>query len=331
MKRRSFLAASGTAALSLVLPVAPTGRSESITFGLVADAHQDIMHDAEPRLEAFVAAAKTRNTAFNIQLGDFCFPIRENQHFLSIWEQYQGPKYHVLGNHDMDKSTKAGTRDFWGMEANHYSFDAGGYHFVVLDANFLNLEGTFVDYANANFYIDSGHRTWIHPEQIEWLEGDLAATDLPTLVFSHQGLMHDIWGVKNRTAVQQKLEEANEKAGFTKVMACFNGHNHVDSHRCVNGIHYLEMNSLSYQWLGEKYQCFTRYSKDLYEKRPILSKVAPFEDPLFAFISLADGEIRIEGRQSKWLGPSPQELGLPRGFYATPFTPAISDRALSVG
>ena len=331
MNRRAFLSTSGACAWALVLPIRSTVSQESVTFGLIADAHQDIMHDAEQRLEAFVAASQSKGTDFNIQLGDFCFPIRENRNFLRIWEQYSGPKYHVLGNHDMDKSTKAATRDFWGMTSDYYSFDVGGYHFVVLDANFLNLEGTFVDYAKANFYIDDSHRTWVHPEQIEWLAEDLAGTDLPTVVFSHQGLMHDIWGVKNRTRIQKVLEAANEKAGTQKVLACFNGHNHVDSHRCINGIHYLEMNSLSYQWLGEKYQCFTRYAKEVYETRPVLSKVAPFADPLYAFVTLAAGQVRIEGRSSQWLGPSPTDLGLPHGFYATPFTPEISDRALSFG
>ena len=164
----------------------------------------------------------------------------------------------MLGNHDMDKSVKAETMDYWGMESPYYSFDFGGYHFVVLDANFLYQEGKFVDYANANFYIDNAYRTWIHPEQIEWLKEDLEKTrSCIPIIFSHQGLAHDLWGVKNRRRQIQLTHGGSkpDRRDFTKVIACFNGHNHVDDVRKINGIYYVEVNSLSYQWLGQKYQC----------------------------------------------------------------------------
>ncbi|GJM29059.1 MAG: hypothetical protein DHS20C17_16940 [Cyclobacteriaceae bacterium] len=219
--------------------------------------------------------------------------------------------------------------DFWGMESTYYSFDQKGYHLVILDANFLNLDGKYVDYADANFYIDDAHRTWVHPEQIEWLAEDLRNTNLPTVIFTHQGLAHDLWGIKNRTQIQRTLERANQEAGFTKVIACFNGHNHVDACRKINNIYYVEINSLSYQWLGEKYQCTTRYTEEIYRLKPVLSNVAPCEDALYAIISLSNQGIIIEGVRSQWIGPSPQELGLPPGFYSVPFTPVISDRDLA--
>jgi 3',5'-cyclic AMP phosphodiesterase CpdA len=335
MKRREFLNRSAALSVPLMLPwdtgIWSSPSEEPLVIGMLADAHQDIMLDAEQRLSAFIEATQKRKTDFNIQLGDFCFPIPENKTFLNIWNQYQGPKYHVLGNHDLDTSTKTETMDFWGMEAPYYSFDAKGYHFVVLDANFRYIDGVFSDYANANFYIDNGYRTWIHPEQIEWLAEDLRKTDLPTIIVSHQGLAHDLWGIKNRRKIQLTLEAANEEAGWGKVIACFNGHNHVDDCRRINGIYYVEVNSMSYQWLGEKYQCTTRYPPEHYERRPNLAKVAPFEEPLFAIVSLSPGKLVIEGVQSRWIGPSPEELGLPRDFYSIPYTPEISDYALSLG
>lgn len=332
MKRRDFLSKTSTALIPLVLPLdyIPSDKvmEDSLVIGVVADAHQDIMHDGEERLEKFVKTTIRRNTDFNIQLGDFCFPIKENKPFFNIWSQYQGPKYHVLGNHDMDTSSKLETIEYWGMESAYYSFDQKGYHFVVLDANFLNLGGKYVDYEYANFYIDDAHRTWVHPEQIEWLAEDLKNTTLPTVIFVHQGLAHDLWGIKNRTQIQRTLEKANEDAGFTKVIACLNGHNHVDACRKINGIYYIEINSLSYQWLGDKYQCVTRYPQEIYDLKPILANVAPFEDPLFAIVTLSSQNIRIEGVRSRWIGPSPGELGLPHGFYSIPYTPVISDRVL---
>lgn len=336
MKRKEFLRYSTAASIPLILPWGMTGmasetRDDSeLTFGLVADAHQDIMHDCEDRLSAFVTNTIERQTEFNIQLGDFCFPIPENKAFLNIWNQYKGPKYHVLGNHDMDVCSKAEVMDFWGMKAPHYSFDVKGYHFVVLDANFLYQDGVYSDYSNANFYVNNAFRTWVHPDQIDWLAEDLSKTNLPTIVFSHQGLAHDMWGVKNRRRIQLCMEAANQDAGFQKVIACFNGHNHVDDVRRINGIYYVEMNSLSYQWLGDKYQCFTRYPKALYDQKPVLSNVAPFQDPLYAIIRLSKGKIAIEGIQSQWIGPSPSELGLADDMNSIPFTPKISDQMLQV-
>lgn len=331
--RRQFIQSSAFFAGSMMLPWR-TGlftpfSDEELTFGLVADVHQDIMHDAEQRLEKFIEATINQSTTFNIQLGDFCEPKAENRAFLKLWNQYKGPKYHVLGNHDMDSSTKEVTIDFWEMNHKYYSFDVGGYHFIVLDANYLNLEGKFVDYSKANFYINDDHRTWIDPAQLEWLADDLKATKLPTIVFSHQGLAHEAWGVKNRRNVQLILEAANEEAGFQKVIACFNGHNHVDSLRTINDIHYIDINSMSYQWLGDKYQCFTRYDEALYKEKPVLSKVAPYEAPLFAMIKLSPGKLELTGIQSAYIGPSPEELGMPKGFYATPYSANISDRQIN--
>jgi len=44
---------------------------------------------------------KEADVDFIVQLGDFCFPIPENEEILRIWNQFDGPKFHFLGNHDM--------------------------------------------------------------------------------------------------------------------------------------------------------------------------------------------------------------------------------------
>lgn len=271
LNRRSFLQTLGLAAPALVLPWQALSTPHSLseptitTLGIIADTHQDIIHDAEQRLAAFMEEVAVGKPDFILQLGDFCEPKEKNRDFLRIWNQFEGPRFHVLGNHDMDSAGKEKTMDFWEMPGRFYSFDHAGFHFVVLDANYLYLDGKFVDYDTANFYIDGAHRTWIPPEQLEWLEADLRETSLSTVIFTHQGLANDAWGIKNRTQIQVLLERINKEAGFNKVIACINGHNHIDRVRTINGIHYIDINSASYQWLGEKYQCTTRYPKELYE------------------------------------------------------------------
>lgn len=335
--KRQFLKYAGVSILSLPFSTSCIGTAKmnpkypAITFGLLADVHADLIPDKEERLEQFLEEAKAKKVDFIIQLGDFCFPKKENLNFLRLWNQFEGLKYHVLGNHDMDFSSKRETMDFWEMGEKYYSFDCKGFHFVVLDANYLFVDGKYKDYKNANFYVEDSLRTFIDSRQIEWLSHDLEQTNLPTIIFSHQSLVNPVWGIKNRIQIQELLEKENKRCGFQKIIACFNGHDHIDFYRMLNHIHYVEINSMSYQWLGEKYSTKERYTADLYEKYKHLDKIAPYEDALYAFVELdtSNAQIRIKGIQSNWLSPSPEELNVPDQFYGTQYSPEISSRVIN--
>lgn len=147
-------------------------RNSKIRFGIMADIHQDFMYKAEERLATFIARMNDENVDFIIQLGDFCFPFPNNKSFLSIWEQFNGPRYHVLGNHDMDRSTKKGMMDFLGIEKNYYSFDCGNYHFIVLDPNYLSIDGQDIDYEHGNYFNYPDSINNLPDEQLEWLKAD---------------------------------------------------------------------------------------------------------------------------------------------------------------
>jgi 3',5'-cyclic AMP phosphodiesterase CpdA len=297
------------------------GASGVLNFGIVADVHKDLTPDANARLEKFISEANHRKVDFIIQLGDFCMAIVKNKDFMDIWRTYKGPKYHVLGNHDMDRNSKPEMLDFWGMPKTYYSYDVEGYHFIVLDANFLYEDGKFIDYKKSNFYVDSSLRTFINDEQIEWFKADLKATDLPTLIFSHQSLWHYQWGVKNRLTLQ-KIMEANKE----KVICCMNGHNHIDYHHHQNGIDYIEINSMSYQWMDDKYKNTTRYPKEMYANYKWLANMATYKDPLYAFATLdPKGNMILEGVKSEWVSPSPFDLGMPRGILGSQYSASISD------
>jgi len=334
MRRRKFihrLAQLG----AITMPAFPARldrAQDQITFGLLADPHADLVPDHMDRLEAFMRQVDQRKPDFIFQLGDFCFPKVANQSFLNLWNQFEGPKYHTLGNHDMDISSKEVVMDFWGMAGRYYSFDIKNLHVVVLDANNIRTkEGDYVPYDTANFYIDDSMRTFIDPPQLEWLVQDLSTVQTPILIFSHQSLTSPCWGVKNRMAVQRILEDKNQDASTGQVIACFNGHDHIDYHRIINNIHYLEINSMAYQWLGQDYSDKSRYPADLYEAYPSLDKFAPYQDSLFTFVTvdIKQQNISIMGKDSAWLAPSPEELGMLRGVEGCQSTPSISERKLS--
>ena len=332
INRRTFTAQLSSLMPALLLDWKSPASSfpiTSLSFGLIADPHKDLMPDADLRLETFMKQVEEKKPDFILQLGDFCFPKNENKGFLNIWNTFSGPSYHVLGNHDMDVSSKRQTMDYWGMEMPFYSFDKGGFHFIVLDANFMCKDGKYIDYDKANFYVDDQFRTFVHPDQLEWLKADLDSTQYPSLIFSHQSLFNYKWGIKNRLEIQKIMEAANLKAGWNKVVACFNGHDHIDFCHQLNGIHYIEINSMSYQWLGSAYENKSRYPKAFYDQYPNLGKQAPYKEPLFCFVTISSqGELSIEGTHTSWMAPSPADLGKYPNPLGSRYSTLISDRKL---
>ena len=340
--RRQFLQHLGLVSSTFVLQIPffssckttkkISNESASLVFGIMADVHADLIPDKMERLEKFIHKASSKNVDFIVQLGDFCFPKKENLDFLHLWNQFKKPKYHLLGNHDMDVSSKTETMGFWEMPKAYYSFDEKGIHFVVLDPNYLYHDHQYKDYDTANFYVDDNWRTYVNPKQIAWLIDDLSATKLPTIILSHQSLINPFGGIKNRIQIQEILEKENLRVGYQKIMACLNGHDHIDFHRTINGIHYIEINSMSYQWLGEKYSNKTRYPADFYKKYQHLDKLGSYKDSLFAFmeIDLKNGQLKIEGVQSEWIAPSPDDLNIPKQVYGMQNSANISDRILNL-
>jgi len=297
-------------------------KPEIVRFGVCADIHKDVMHDADQRLQQFVNEMNEKGVDFIIQLGDFCQPQEYNVSFLDIWNTFEGPAYHVLGNHDMDNDTGGRftsdeTAAYFDMPSRYYSFDQQGFHFVVLDGN------------EKRDPPQQGYPRYIGSEQKEWLKNDLQTTNLPTLVFSHQTLASSN-GVENADEVKEILEEANRKSNSLKVVACLCGHHHIDYIVEIAGIQYIHINSMSYQWLGGDYQ-YIRYSEELDKEFPWIKYTAPYKDPVYAIITVTtDGTITIEGKETEWVGPSPMDLDYPFRDKKESVRPGISDTIITL-
>jgi predicted phosphodiesterase len=297
------------------LAATPT-RSPIVRFGLIADVHKDIIHDADRRLAAFVEEAKRRDLDFIIQLGDFCVPIDRNRGFLEIWNSFPGPRYHVLGNHDIDGGhTWDQTMRFYGMDRPYGSFDVEGCHFIFLDGNEKAPRP------------QAGYARHIGRQQLAWLERDLGATEKPTVVFSHQSLENP-GGVENGAEVRGVVE----RAGGPKVVACLSGHHHIDYLGEIGAIPYVQVNSASYYWVGSKFK-HARFSPEIERDHPNLSSTIPYRDPLFAFATIdpSSGRMAIEGRTSAYLEPGPEALGMPAEPENNRPSPRISDRVVRFG
>lgn len=295
--RRRFLQALAGSATLPALADEPVSKP-ALRLGLIADVHKDIIHDADERLTRFVETMTREKVDAIIQLGDFCIPKPANREFLAIFERFPGPRFHVLGNHDMDGGfSRQQAVEFLGMKSRYGSFDLGGCHFIYLDGNDRPEDW------------GGGYPAHIAADQLEWLREDLARTDRPTYLLSHQSLERP-GCIDNQDEVRRVLEAARDAKGRPKAVACLNGHWHIDHHRSIGGIRYLHLNSAAYFWMGGKYR-FERLPEPLARRFPTVASTAPYRQPLFAILEIGpDGrDFRLQGRESEWLGPSPAELG----------------------
>jgi hypothetical protein len=190
------------------------------------------------------------------------------------------------------------------MPAPYYSFDVTGYHFVVLDPNYIFSDGKFIDYGKGNYFTMSGKSEYINDEQCEWLAADLKTTKFPTFLFSHQSFLHDRHFIRNRDKVIKMLEQENEHAGFRKIVGLFNGHLHDNEFRVINGIHYFSINSASYWWHVTKVR--GRYPAEIQKTTPMIDNIIIYKNPLFCFVTINEsGRFSLHGQKSQWLVPMP--------------------------
>lgn len=227
----------------------------NVRFGMVTDLHYA---DREPngtrfyrqslqKMQECVDFMNTRKTDFLIELGDLKdenSPPNEAETlgFLetieSVFQQYDGPRYHVLGNHDLDSISKPQflsrvTNTGIKSDQSYYSFNKGGVKFIVLDACF-NHDGSPYDHGNFD-WTDAN----ISPEQLQWLREELVISGQPVIVFVHQLLSGSgsVY-IKNAGIVRKVLEDSK------KVAAVFHGHHHAGDYQLINGIHYYTLKAV---------------------------------------------------------------------------------------
>ena len=318
--RRTFLKVVGAASLSFALPsfaVAAVRRLQgSVSLGVIADLHHDVMHDGDVRLDAFLQAMATKQPDALVQLGDFAYPQPKNRNLIDRFNAAHEQSLHVIGNHDTDAgSTTEQCLEMWGMPGRYYMKDIKGIQLLVLDGN----DAGSPDYKG-------GYPSYLGAEQVAWLKAQLATLDGPIIVACHQPLAGP-FAVDNAKEIQEILGSASEK-----VVLVINGHSHIDEVVRVKDVTYLHVNSASYQWVGSDHR-HQSYAEDVHEKHPWISCTCPYREPLFATITIdpEDLSVRVEGVKSSWVGASPAELGVdvhPSLTVGEEIAPRIRDRRL---
>lgn len=250
--RRAFL--KGGSLFLLGAGVAPTAAfaedqaKPSARAGLITDLHyadkppRGSRHYRETPKKLAEAAERfgLEKPDFVVELGDLIDAADSVKAELEYLKRINGAfaeicqdRHYVLGNHCVYTLTKEEFLDGVKQKRSYYSFDQGGIHFIVLDACFRS-DGE--PYGRKNF-------KWTDPnlpaEEVEWLQADLKAARGNTIVFVHQRLdVDNRYGVKNAPAVRKVLEDSG------KVLAVFQGHNHINDHKLLGDIHYCTLTAM---------------------------------------------------------------------------------------
>ena len=244
-------------AFILVWMANPASAEVIARFGVITDIHYSDRLDTKSRkfsaaltkTEHFVKTMGRRKADFIMELGDFVEklsddkdPIQNLEEIEAVYTSFNGPFYHVLGNHEFDdlkRSELLPRLNNTGISADktYYSFDQNGIHCIVLDEDYTVSESHLpFDVQTEDNPFWYWKEAWIPKEELDWLTADLADSQLPTLVFTHQ-LLHrnneEDHTVKNADVVREILESDGQ------VIAVFSGHDHRGEVSIVNNIHYF--------------------------------------------------------------------------------------------
>ena len=175
-----------------------------------------------------------------------------------------------------------------------------------------------------------GYARFVAKAQLVCLAGELDRESKPSLLFIHQPL-DEAEGIENASEVAAVLRQALAKRPGCAA-AIFPGHLHRDYQRSVAGVPAFQINSASDVWLGSG-QNARPFPEEVDRSRPLLEKLAAYKDALCALVTLdwSSGKIRLQGRESVWMGPDPWSRGASKQkCVRAECRPGISDRALRI-
>ncbi|HAQ20583.1 MAG TPA: hypothetical protein DCR40_15340 [Prolixibacteraceae bacterium] len=260
ISRRSFLGLAGTTAAGLLISpdlLAKGGKVTLIRFGMLSDVHHAdrgpggirYYRQSLVKMREAVDRMNQEKLDFVIELGDFkdqdAIPNETNtlkylSEIESAFQKFDGPTYHVLGNHDMDGISK---QQFLERVENtgisptlsYYSFNRNRLHFIVLDGNFTK---NGIAYDHGNFHWEDAS---IPAIQLDWLIDDLKSNKHPVIVFIHQ-MLDESKNVKQAVQNAPEVRRILEQSG--RVLGVFQGHVHEERYNRINGIHYYSVNAM---------------------------------------------------------------------------------------
>jgi len=252
--------------ISAVIVYGKPEKEPAFSFGVIADVQycEDVpigtrfYSKSLNKLAECVQDFNTRDLSFVIQLGDLIDrDIDSYKPVLSVFNQINTKKYHVLGNHDygVEEGKKQQVPQKMGLNSRYYEFSLKGWRMIVLDGNDLSYyapsksheqneetEALFQkikDRGAANAHDWNGG---LSSQQISWLEISLEQASLSgekVLLFCHFPVYpsreENLW---NDVELIELLES------YPCVTALLSGHYHAGNYAKKRGIHYLTLQGM---------------------------------------------------------------------------------------
>lgn len=230
---------------------------QRVRIALIADIHHGPAHQSKDGaralelLDRFLEFVRQARPDFIVDLGDRINDqgreedLRLEAEVAARFKSLDIPRVHLLGNHDRAFLSPQENSEALGSSLHNHSFDLNGWHFTVWQADARYKPGD----PDGLFYYEQ--------EELSWLEGNLALTDLPTVIFSHLPIvpsrMAGNWYFEERFASGttfhnwQQARRIVRESG--KVPLAVAGHVHWNSLQTTDGTIYLTQQSLTEQFV----------------------------------------------------------------------------------
>ena len=194
------------------------------------------------------------------------------------------------------------------LERGWYSFDTGGFRFIVLDTSWAEVNGRFVHYGRdcgfVQWKLPQGAGMRLHPDEFPFLEESLDSAPGVCIVASHRSLFGDDPDAQRVRAI---FAAAN-RAQPGRVTLALNGHNHCDLLRVREGVSYYTVNSPNHCWIPLKHTAYP--TEDMRRWTGIDHIVAYDGTPLSAIVTLTpDGRFSVKGMSGGfWRDVQPAQI-----------------------
>ena len=252
--------------ISAVILYGKTEKKPVFSFGLIADVQYcegapvgtRFYSKSLDKLTECVKNFNTRDLSFVIQLGDLIDrDIDSYESVLSVFNQINTKKYHVLGNHDygVEEVNKQQVPSKMGLNSRYYEFRLNGWRMIVLDGNDLSyyapaesreqIEETEALFQKIKDRGANNAHDWnggLSSQQISWLEKNLnqaSRSGEKVLLFCHFPVYpsreENLW---NDVELIELLES------YPCVLALLSGHYHHGGYAKKRGIHYLTLQGM---------------------------------------------------------------------------------------
>jgi 3',5'-cyclic-AMP phosphodiesterase len=221
---------------------------KTLKLAIVTDIHHGpdkltkIGSAAVPLLRDFADFTREYQPHFIAELGDRISDIDATadrgqlQQIAGQFADLPAPHWHLMGNHDQVHLSIADNGEVLGQSMVHHSIDIAGRHLVFwqLDSRIHHPQG----------FLPKG-------EDLDWLAADLAATNLPAIIFTHVPLdggslqsnyyfdnNQRFGGLPHHREIQALLRQAGN------VILCVAGHVHWNNVNLIDGIPHITVQSL---------------------------------------------------------------------------------------